>query len=602
MASINNLTPLINNKTRLPDFFILQKIPDMSTSIKFCMAVICSIVFSFSALSQITPAFDTIPVKKTDIEEKMEIMKKEAAAEAEEAKKKSEAQKTSSEGRDEKATKATQEKEKIVQPLSEPFMGDVMDKYITKGMELWQIPGLSIVVVKNGEVVLNKSYGVREVGKPEKVDENTLFIIASNTKLFTGTALAKLDYEKKISLNDKITKYIPWFRLYDSNATSLANIKDMLSHRLGTKTFQGDFTFWNSNLPKDSIVWKMRYLKPSGEFRQDYGYCNSGFLVAGQVLEKATGISWEKYVQENILSPLGMSNTYMNTAGLANRKNVAAPHNNLYSSLTKIPFDNIDNLGPATSMVSCTKDLTKWLMMQLDSGRYDGKQILPWQVLQKTRDINILTGSRKSPYYPTHFRGYGLGVYATDYDGKQVYWHTGGAFGHVTNVCFVPEEKLGIAILTNNDNQSFFEALRYQVLDSYLNVPYTNRSEFQMNFFLPEKEKTEKELLEYKIRVSRNNQPENKLDDFTGEYANHVYGTIKIAKSGKMLICRFQHHPDLIGYMEYMDNNEFRITYSNIGYGVFPAKFSIKDGTPASVQIQVNEFVESDIYVFEKKK
>jgi CubicO group peptidase (beta-lactamase class C family) len=573
----------------------------MSTSIKFCMAIICSVAFSLTAFSQITTVQDTIPVKKTDIELKMEIMKKEA--EAAEAKKKSEAQKTSSpEGRDEKNTKDAPEKEKIVQPLTEAFMGDVMDKYITKGMELWQIPGLSIVVVKNGEVVLNKSYGVREVGKPDKVDENTLFIIASNTKLFTGTALAKLDYEKKLSLNDKITKYIPWFRLYDSNATSLANIKDMLSHRLGTKTFQGDFTFWNSNLPKDSIVWKMRYLKPSGEFRQDYGYCNSGFLVAGQVLEKVSGISWEKYVQENILSPLGMSNTFMNTAGLANRKNVAAPHNNLYSSLTKIPFDNIDNLGPATSMVSCTKDLTKWLMMQLDSGRYDGKQILPWQVLQKTRDINILTGSRKSPYYPTHFRGYGLGVYATDYDGKQVYWHTGGAFGHVTNVCFVPEEKLGIAILTNNDNQSFFEALRYQVLDSYLNVPYTNRSEFQMNFFLPEKEKTEKELLDYKIRVSRNNQPENKLDDFTGEYANHVYGTIKIAKSGKMLICRFQHHPDLIGYMEYMDNNEFRITYSNIGYGVFPAKFSIKDGAPISVQIQVNEFVESDIYVFEKKK
>jgi CubicO group peptidase (beta-lactamase class C family) len=565
------------------------------------MAIICSVAFSLTAFSQITTVQDTIPVKKTDIELKMEIMKKEA--EAAEAKKKSEAQKTSSpEGRDEKNTKDAPEKEKIVQPLTEAFMGDVMDKYITKGMELWQIPGLSIVVVKNGEVVLNKSYGVREVGKPDKVDENTLFIIASNTKLFTGTALAKLDYEKKLSLNDKITKYIPWFRLYDSNATSLANIKDMLSHRLGTKTFQGDFTFWNSNLPKDSIVWKMRYLKPSGEFRQDYGYCNSGFLVAGQVLEKVSGISWEKYVQENILSPLGMSNTFMNTAGLANRKNVAAPHNNLYSSLTKIPFDNIDNLGPATSMVSCTKDLTKWLMMQLDSGRYDGKQILPWQVLQKTRDINILTGSRKSPYYPTHFRGYGLGVYATDYDGKQVYWHTGGAFGHVTNVCFVPEEKLGIAILTNNDNQSFFEALRYQVLDSYLNVPYTNRSEFQMNFFVPEKEKTEKELLDYKIRVSRNNQPENKLDDFTGEYANHVYGTIKIAKSGKMLICRFQHHPDLIGYMEYMDNNEFRITYSNIGYGVFPAKFSIKDGAPISVQIQVNEFVESDIYVFEKKK
>lgn len=223
----------------------------------------------------------------------------------------------------------------------------------------------------------------------------------------------------------------------------------------------------------------MRYLKPTGEFRQDYGYCNSAFLVAGEILTKVTGMSWENYVQENMLTPLGMRNTYMNTAGLANRVNVAAPHNNLFNSITKIPFDNVDNLGPATSMVSNVNDLTKWLLLQLDSGKYMGKQVLPWAVLQKTRDINIITGSRKSTVYPTHFRGYGLGVYSTDYAGKQVYWHTGGAFGHVTNVCFVPEENLGITILTNNDNQSFFEALRYQLLDAYLGVSYADRSKFQ---------------------------------------------------------------------------------------------------------------------------
>jgi CubicO group peptidase (beta-lactamase class C family) len=263
----------------------------------------------------------------------------------------------------------------------------------------------------------------------------------------------------------------------------MANIRDMLCHRLGTKTFQGDFTFWDSNLPKDSIVWKMRYLKPIGQFRQDYGYCNSAFLVAGQILEKVTGQSWENYVEQNILQPLDMTNTYMNTAGLEQRNNVAYPHNNLYSPLTKIPFDNVDNLGPATSMVSNVKDLSKWIMMQLDSGKFNGKRILPWEVLRNTRDANILTGSRKSTVYPTHFRAYGLGVYTTDYAGKQVYWHTGGAFGMVTNVCFVPEENLGITILTNNDNQSFFEALRYQILDAYLQVPYTDRSAFLYSFF-----------------------------------------------------------------------------------------------------------------------
>ncbi|MGC4038963.1 MAG: serine hydrolase [Chitinophagaceae bacterium] len=480
------------------------------------------------------------------------------------------------------------------------FITDSLDSYIERGMKQWQIPGLSIAIVKDGKVVLKKGYGVREIGKPDKVDENTLFIIASNSKLFTGTSMAKLDYEKKLSLNDKVTKYIPWFTLYDNKTTELVTITDLLCHRLGTKTFQGDFTFWNSNLPKDSIIWKMRYLKPTGVFRQDYGYCNSAFMVAGEILASVTGESWENYVKENILQPLGMSNTYMNTEDLPLRNNVAKPHNNLYSNLTVIPFDHVDNLGPATSMVSNVNDLSKWILMQLDSGRYEGKQVLPWPVLQKTRDANIIVGSRKSPYYPTHMRAYGLGVFMTDYAGKQVYWHTGGAFGNVTNVCFVPEEKLGITILTNNDNQSFFEALRYQILDAYLNVPYSDRSDFQYQFFVANKIKKDNELAAMKDSVDKKNQPDIKLEDFTGEYVNTVYGKVIIAKSGDLLICHFEHHPELLGYMEYMNNNTFRITYNNIAYGIYPAKFTVANGKATAIELQVNEFVDPDTYLFVK--
>ncbi|HMU46301.1 MAG TPA: serine hydrolase [Chitinophagaceae bacterium] len=481
------------------------------------------------------------------------------------------------------------------------FINDSLDSYIKRGMTDWQIPGLAIAIVKDGKVIFQKGYGVREIGKKDEVNENTLFIIASNSKLFTGTSIANLDYEKKLSLNDKVTKYIPWFRLYDSTSTELANVRDMLCHRLGTKTFQGDFTFWDSNLPKDSIVWKMRYLKPPGVFRQDYGYCNSAFLVAGQILEKVTGQSWENYVMQHILIPLGMGTTYMNTAGLSKMQNAAHPHNNLYSSITKVPFDNVDNLGPATSMVSNVKDLSKWLLFQLDSGRYNGQRIFPWEVLQKTRDVNIITSSRKSSIFPSHFRGYGLGLNTTDYNGRQVYWHTGGAFGYVTNVCFVPEENLGITILTNNDNQSFFEALRYQILDSYLGVPYTDRSALFLGFFNQNKKELEAELAKLEDRVNKKQKPELALDSYCGEYLNQVYGKITISKSNTLLICKFEHHPELIGYMQYMDNNEFRMTYSNIGYGIFPAKFSTKDGKVTSVEVKVNDFVENDPYLFIKK-
>lgn len=480
------------------------------------------------------------------------------------------------------------------------FITDSLDSYIQRGMEQWQIPGMAVCIVKDGKVVWIKGYGVREAGKADKVDENTLFLIASNSKLFTATSLAKLEYDKKLSLNDKVTQYIPWFKLYDSNATRQVNIRDLLCHRLGTKTFQGDFTFWNSDLARDSIIWKMRYLKPSGQFRQDFGYCNSAFLTAGRILEIVSGQTWENYVKENFLMPLGMTNTYMNTAGVDKKNNVAKPYNNLYGSLTVLPFDHIDNLGPAGSMVSNIKDLSKWLMFQLDSGKYQGKQIIPWSVIQKTRDANTVVGSRKSIAFPMHMRMYALGLFMTDYAGRQVYWHTGGASGFVTNVCFVPEENLGITVLSNNDNQSFFEAVRYQILDAYLGVKYNNRSDYQWGFFVQGKKQTDLEVDSLKKRVERHNQPVVKLEDYTGDYYNTLFGKISVIKNGNKLECHFQHHPDMIGSLDYMDNNEFRMTYSNPVFGIYPAKFSLTGGKATSVIIETNPFIESDAYLFVK--
>ncbi len=480
------------------------------------------------------------------------------------------------------------------------FITDSIDSYINKGMSDWNIPGLAIAIVKDGKTVLMKGYGVRDNSRNEKVDENTLFIIASNSKLFTGTSIAKLDVEKKLSLEDKVTKYIPWFRLYDSTSTKIATVRDMLCHRLGTKTFQGDFTFWNSNLPKDSIIYKMRLLKPQGQFRQDYGYCNSAFLVAGEILNKVTGMSWEQYVYENILQPVGMTNTFMNTAGLSTRINVAVPYSNSFGELSRLPYDQIDNLAPATSMVSCVNDLSKWIKLQLDSGKVNGKQIVPWAALQKTRDGNILTGTRKSPYYPTHFRAYGLGEYMTDYNGRQVYWHTGGAFGFVTNVCFVPEENLGITILTNNDNQSFFEALRYQILDAYLGVPYTNRSEFLKQFSQQSRTNDEALWASWATRLSKKNPLPLNADEFAGTYYNDVYGSIHIIKEKNSLKVFLSHHPNITGTLEYMDNNTFLLTWSHPGYGKFAAPFTLQNGKVKYIEIKASDFVEYDAYIFQK--
>ncbi|MBU2046790.1 MAG: serine hydrolase, partial [Bacteroidetes bacterium] len=456
------------------------------------------------------------------------------------------------------------------------FITDSLDQYIKTGIKDWDIPGLAIAIVKDGKPVMIKGYGVKDMKTNAPVDENTLFMIASNSKLFTGTSIANLAYQKKLSLNDPITKYFPNFSIYDKNASALLTVKDLMGHKLGTKTFQGDFTFWDSNLSSEEIMNRMKLMKPIYPFRQDFGYCNSCFLTAGEVIPKVTNETWNQYVENNILKPLGMNNTYTVHAGMSQRVNVSKPYTNQFTGVvTEIPYDNVDNLGPAASMISNVSDLSKWLMLQLDSGKYEGKQILPWPVLRMTRDVNTALSSRKNG--ETHFTDYGLGVFEADDAGKQVYWHTGGAFGFVSNVCFVPELNLGISILTNMDNQSFFELLRHQILNAYLGKPYQNLSKDALSGYQKTKADDIEKLKTFQARVGKE-KTELALSAYAGTYHHPLYGDITITTSGKDLRVDMKTTQNLTAKMQYMDKDEWLMTYSNLGYGIYATKFKIEKG------------------------
>lgn len=479
------------------------------------------------------------------------------------------------------------------------FVKDSLDDYIRQGMKDWNIPGLAIAIVKDGKVVVSKGYGVRDLDTRQPVDENTLFMIASNSKLFTGTALAQLEYNKKLSLNDRITTYFPDFQLYDTTTTVLVTIKDMLGHHLGTKTFQGDFTWWNSDLSRQEIMQKMRLLKPSQTFRAGYGYCNSCFLTAGEVIPKVTGQTWEKYVLDSLVAPLQMTHTSTLGANMAQMPNAATPYTNTYSKmLQKVPFDNVDNLGPAGSMVSCVSDLSHWIQLQLDSGRFEGKQVIPWPVLQKTREGNTLIYTRGSG--ANHFYAYGLGVFMKDYNGKMLYEHTGGADGFVSNVCFLPEEKLGITILTNNDNQAFFELLRYQVIRAYLNLPYVNMSKSSLAGFNSERAESLEKIATLSARA-KGNRPALPITAYTGTYENPLFGKIVLSAEKNDLLIRFPNHRNLTATLQYLDGEEWLLRYSHPGFGIFPLMFRTTGGKVTSVDIKVNDFLEYDPYTFTKK-
>src|SRR6476620_1289255 len=178
------------------------------------------------------------------------------------------------------------------------FVKDSLDNYVNRALTDWEIPGIAVCIIKNGNVVVMKGYGVKDYDTKEKVDGNTLFMIGSNTKAFTATALAMLDADKKLSLDDNVTKWIPEFKLDNKAAGEQAIIRDLLCHRVGFRTFQGDFTYWTSNLTRNEVIEKMGHIKAEYPFRTRWGYTNAAFLTAGEIIPKATGKEWEVFLKE----------------------------------------------------------------------------------------------------------------------------------------------------------------------------------------------------------------------------------------------------------------------------------------------------------------
>ncbi|HTI10600.1 MAG TPA: serine hydrolase [Puia sp.] len=483
------------------------------------------------------------------------------------------------------------------------FITDSLDGYIRQGLKDWNVPGLAIVIVKDGKVAYMKGFGVQDTASRQPVDENTLFMIASNTKLFTATMLSQLEYDKKISLDDKFTKYFPDFSLYEPTTSELLTIRDLLSHRIGTKTFQGDFTFWNSQLGTEEIMKRMRLLKPEAGFRNHFGYCNSCFMAAGQVITKVTQQSWQGYVKDSILAPLGMSHTYTSVATLPDTRTFSRAYTTSFTGhLRTVPWDNWTNLAPAAALISNVSDLSHWLLFQLDSGRYEGRQVMPFGVLQKTREVVNPVSSWKYAHSPTNFVGYGLGLFVSDYNGRQVFWHTGGAAGMVSIISFVPEERLGIAVLTNNDNQNLYGAIRTQILDAYTGMPYVNRSQQSLKRFATTMADTLKTIQGWQARV-KGSPAILSLGSYAGHYTNKLYGSldITVAADKKKLLVKFNSHENLKAILSYMDSDEWLLQYDNIEYGIFQVKFALKDGKVVSLETKESDFVEIDPYVFVKE-
>ena len=481
------------------------------------------------------------------------------------------------------------------------FVKDSLDNYVNRALADWEMPGVSVCIVKNGKVVLMKGYGVKELGGNDKVDENTLFMIGSNTKAFTATAIATLDAENKLSLDDKVIKWIPQFKLENKAAGEQAIVRDLLCHRIGFRTFQGDFTYWTSNLSRKEVIEKMGHIKAVYPFRTKWGYTNAAFLTAGEIIPAVTGKQWEDYIKEKIFLPLGMNNTLALSKDLPNATNKALPYTMDKGKIVKIPYCYIDNLAPAGSISSSVNDMSKWVMMQLDNGKYQGKEIIPQKAIQATRSPASIMGNGSTLYNKSNFTLYGLGLELQDYESRKIVSHTGGVNGFVSSVTFIPSEKLGIVVLTNTDQNAFYEALKWEILDAYLGLPYRNYSKVYLGFTKSQRLNDEKEAKKFNDSVAMNLKTELPLDAYSGNYSNDVYGKMKVVLDGNGLRMNFEHHPDMYAKLSSLGGNRFYCVFSDPEFGTAVFPFNLDGGKVKSVTVKVADFVEYTPYEFVKR-
>jgi CubicO group peptidase (beta-lactamase class C family) len=361
----------------------------------------------------------------------------------------------------------------VAAPGNAPTAAD-MDRLANRALKEFSVPGLAVAIVKDGRVVLAKGYGVRELGKPDQVDAETLFAIGSNTKEFTAASVAILVDEGKLHWDDRVIDYLPDFRMWDPYVTRDFRIRDLLTHRSGLGTGAGDLMFVTAtDFTRADLLRALRFLKPASSFRSQFAYDNLLYVIAGQVVAAASGQSWEDFVTARILKPLHMDACAADDTRLADRSNLAAPHLVVNGKLTRIPALSIPLVAPAGAIECNLNGMAKWVSTQLARGTSpDGVRLFSQaqsQEMWSPQTILPAVGDRQQATH-THFMSYGLGWMLEDADGYERVWHNGGLPGMVTHVSLVPELNLGVIVLTNQQEGAALEAISLQIVDAYTGV------------------------------------------------------------------------------------------------------------------------------------
>ena len=449
-------------------------------------------------------------------------------------------------------------------PLAAQAAPKDVDAYITAALKRFNQPGAAVGVIRDGKIVFATGWGVRRVGDAAKVDEHTLFQVASNTKAVTAAALGILVHDGKLRWDDPVTDYLPWFRLGGAPyVTHELTVRDLLTHRSGLSLGAGDLLWFHSDRSREEILRQLRYIAPATSFRSAYAYDNVLFIAAGAVVEAASGMKWDDFVRTRIFQPIGMTETGTSIGMFGTGSDVAIPHGRADGKMSVIPYDTVENTGPAGGINSNINDWLKWIRVQLDSGRVEGAQPL-WSPAETMAfwnpEINLPIGNPgpgPGLILKPNFLSYGLGWTLRDYRGLKVVTHDGGLAGMLSRVIMIPEKRLGIVIFTNGET-SLYRALGWYLLDWSLGAPKTDWASIIAQ--QDEGGIAGDKAFEDSASAARHKDvgPSLPLAGYAGKYRDAWYGDASFVVEDGHLVMHWSHSPALIADLEHWQFDTFR--------------------------------------------
>ncbi len=482
-----------------------------------------------------------------------------------------------------------------------PALAD-FDAYVAQAVRDWGIPGLAISVVKDGEVVFAKGYGMRRLGSPEPVDDRTLFAIGSTTKAMTAAALGMLVDEGKLAWDDPVSKHLPWFALKDVWATRELTVRDLLTHRSGLPNT--DALWYEQRVTTREILDRLRLVPSETSMRSHFTYQNVMYAAAGEIVAAVSGMPWGQFVMTRLFEPLGMSDTAATAATLERQPNVAAPHSTIDGVVTEIRNAHVDTVAPAGAVWSNVRDMAKWLRLLLGGGTVaagaDGatpRRLLSDAVLAELFTPQTMVGPDE--FYPTarltkpHWTTYGLGWFQTDYAGQKVDFHTGSIDGMVAIAGLLRDQGLGVYVLANLDGAELRHALMYRIFDLYLGRPARDwSSELRV---LYRGLATELDARQQKVDAERvsGTRPALALARYAGTYTSPLFGVVTVSERAGQLHARYGE--GFVGALEHWHYDTFKVTWEAAWRGTALVTFQIDQrGSVASVSMPQGVFVRTE--------